>query len=271
MPEGDGEETMTIERAEGKPAWDEEDSREFLDDGRFFVPEREAQVAAICTLIPDIPEPPEPAHAAPVHIVELCCGEGLLSGALLARLPRAVVHGYDGSEAMLAHARAALAAHGDRFLTRRFDLQDAGWRRFPWPVHAFVTSLALHHLDGTAKRRLFADLAAALAPGGALVIADLVLPASPEATDLAAAVWDLEVRRRSLDLAGDLRPYQRFVATGWNLFEDPAADPTDTPSPLFDQLRWLAEAGLEAVDVYWMKAGHAIYGGRKPRSVSPPA
>jgi len=267
---------MTDESGEPpKAAWDEEDSRGFLDDGRFFVPEREQQIAAICALMPEIPEPPEHApespDAPPAHVVELCCGEGLLSGALLARLPHAVVHGYDGSEAMLAHARAALAGHGGRFEARRFDLQDAGWRRFPWPVHAFVTSLALHHLDGTAKRRLFADLAAALAPGGALVIADLVLPASPEATELAAAVWDLEVRRRSLDLAGDLRPYQRFVATGWNLFEDPAADPTDTPSPLFDQLRWLAEAGLEAVDVYWMKAGHAIYGGRKPRSVSQPA
>jgi len=263
---------MTDESGEPpKAAWDEEDSRGFLDDGRFFVPEREQQIAAICTLMPEIQEPTELTDAPPAHVVELCCGEGLLSGALLARLPHAVVHGYDGSEAMLAHARAALAGHGDRFEARRFDLQDGEWRRFPWPVHAFVTSLALHHLDGTAKRRLFADLAAALAPGGALVIADLVLPASPEATELAAAVWDLEVRRRSLDLAGDLRPYQRFVATGWNLFEDPAADPTDTPSPLFDQLRWLAEAGLEAVDVYWMKAGHAIYGGRKPRSVSQPA
>jgi tRNA (cmo5U34)-methyltransferase len=248
-----------MESREPKAAWDEEDSREFLDDGRFFVPEREAQIAAIGALIP---RPPE---SEPAHLVELCCGEGLLSGALLARFPRAVVHGYDGSEAMLAHARAALARFGDRFDTRRFDLHDAGWRRFPWPVHAFVTSLALHHLDGEGKRRLFADLAQALAPGGALVIADLVLPASPEATALAAAAWDDEVRRRSLELSGDLAAHQRFLDSGWNLFDDPAADPTDKPSPLYDQLRWLAEAGLEAVDVCWMKAGHAIYGGRKPR------
>ncbi len=254
---------MTTKSRAPKPAWDEEDSRGFLDDGRFFVPEREAQIAAICALVPE--PPPELSGDARAHVVELCCGEGLLSGALLARLPGAVVHGYDGSEAMLAHARAALAGHGERFEAHRFDLHDAGWRHFPWPVHAFVTSLALHHLDGAGKRRLFADLAAALAPGGALLIADLILPASPEATALAAAAWDDEVRRRSLDLAGDLRPFERFRATGWNYFDDPAAEPYDKPSPLFDQLRWLAEAGLTAVDVYWMKAGHAIYGGRKPR------
>ncbi len=241
-----------------KPAWDETDSREFLDDGRFFVPEREAQIAAICGMIP------APADGAPAHLVELCCGEGLLAAALLARFPRAVVHGYDGSAAMLARARAALPEFGDRFEAHPFALEEAAWRRFPWPVHAFVSSLAIHHLDGAGKRRLFADLAAALAPGGALVIADLVLPASREATALAAAAWDEEVRRRSLELGGDLAAHQRFLDTGWNLFDDPAADPTDKPSPLFDQLRWLAEAGLEAVDVGWMKAGHAVFGGRKP-------
>jgi tRNA (cmo5U34)-methyltransferase len=249
---------MTPNDRDPKPSWDEADSREFLEAGRFFVPEREMQIAAICGLIP------EPTDGGPAHLVELCCGEGLLSAALLARFPSAVVHGYDGSEAMLAHARAALAGFSERFATQTFDLADGAWRRFPWPVHAFVTSLALHHLDGAAKRRLFADLAAVLAPGGALVIADLVLPASREATALAAAAWDAEVRRRSLELRGDLAAHQRFLDTGWNLFDDPAADPTDKPSPLFDQLRWLAEAGLEAVDVYWMKAGHAIYGGRKP-------
>jgi hypothetical protein len=34
-------------------------------------------------------------------------------------------------------------------------------------------------------------------------------------------------------------------------------------SRLFDQLVWLRDAGLMAVDAYWMKAGHAIFGGRK--------
>lgn len=36
------------------------------------------------------------------------------------------------------------------------------------------------------------------------------------------------------------------------------------PSRLLDQLKWLEEAGFQQVDVYWMQAGHAIYGGEKP-------
>jgi tRNA (cmo5U34)-methyltransferase len=35
----------------------------------------------------------------------------------------------------------------------------------------------------------------------------------------------------------------------------------DQPSGLYEQLCWLEEAGFSAVDVVWLKAGHAIYGG----------
>jgi tRNA (cmo5U34)-methyltransferase len=235
--------------------WNEADSQEFIDHGRFFVPEREEQTATVLDLIPD------PGAGL---LVDLCCGEGLLSAALLERFPRARVLAMDLSPTMLEKARATCAAHGGRFETRPFDLADRSWRTFPEPVHAFVSSLAVHHLDGAGKRGLFRDLAAALAPGGVLVIADLVLPATPAAHALAARAWDEAVRRRSLELAGELGPYEVFRDERWNLWADPAPDPIDQPSPLFDQLRWLAEAGFAGVDVHWMKAGHAVYGGVRP-------
>jgi tRNA (cmo5U34)-methyltransferase len=235
--------------------WNEDDSQEFIDHGRFFVPEREEQTATVLALIP------EPGDGL---LVDLCCGEGLLSAALLERFPRARVLAMDLSPTMLEKAHKTCAAHADRFETRPFDLADRSWRTFQEPVRAFVSSLAIHHLDGDGKRGLFHDLAAALAPGGALVIADLVLPATPASHALAAKAWDEAVRRRSLDLAGSLRPYEIFRDERWNLWADPAPDPIDQPSPLFDQLRWLAEAGLAGVDVHWLKAGHAVYGGVRP-------
>jgi tRNA (cmo5U34)-methyltransferase len=235
-----------------QPGWDERDSHDFIDLGRFFVPDREEQVAAVLDMVPD------PGDGL---LVDLCCGEGLLSRALLERFPRARVLAMDLSPAMLEHARAALAAHGERFTARQFDLGDRSWRSFPEPVRAFVSSLAVHHLDGAGKRELFLDLAAALAPGGAVVIADLVKPASPASHQLAARAWDDAVRRRSLELAGHLGPYEKFRDERWNLYADPEPDPIDQPSPLLDQLRWLEAAGLTGVDVYWLKAGHAVFGG----------
>ena len=94
-----------------------------------------------------------------------------------------------------------------------------------------------------------------------MVIADLVKPATPASHQLAARAWDDAVRRRSLELAGHLGPYEKFRGERWNLYADPEPDPIDQPSPLLDQLRWLEAAGLTGVDVYWLKAGHAVFGG----------
>lgn len=241
-----------------KSSWDESDSQGFLDHGKFFVPEREEQIAAVCALMPD------PGAGM---VVDLCCGEGLLSRALLERFPQATVLACDGSDAMLDHVRRSLSPFGSRLGARRFDLADRSWRRFhdsPLPVRGFVSSLAIHHLDGAGKATLFRDLYAALAPGGALVVADLVQPQGAGAHRFAADSWDEAVRKRALELGGGAKPLEVFRSERWNYYADPTPDPLDQPSPLTDQLRWLTEAGFYGVDVVWMKAGHAVFGGVKP-------
>jgi tRNA (cmo5U34)-methyltransferase len=238
-----------------RPAWDEDDSRNFIDVGRYFVPDREAQITMICDLIP--------ATAAPFYVLELCCGEGLLAAAILERYPQAAVHGMDGSPAMLAAAQARLAGYSGRFTAAPFDLAAPDWRvGFPWPVRAVISSLAIHHLDGPQKQALFADVYRLLAPGGALIVADLIQPADGRGVALAAAAWDAAVRERALALDGDPRAFAAFADQRWNIYLYP--DPGDKPSGLFEQLQWLAQAGFAAVDAYWLRAGHAIYGGRKP-------
>src|SRR5579863_7738312 len=235
--------------------WTEQESVEFVDLGRFIVPDRNEQIRTFCALVP--------GEQPGAHLVELACGEGRLAAALLERFPQATLHGYDGSETMLAHARRALEAHGTRFDPQRFDLEAEDWRVFAFPVQAFVSSLVLHHLVGPGKKRLFADLAKALAPGGALLIADLVEPASSEARAHAARSWDESVHASVLEHLGNLEPSERFRHERWNYFADPAPDSMDQPSTLLEQLDWLREAGLVGVDVFWMKAGHALFGARK--------
>ena len=122
------------------------------------------------------------------------------------------------------------------------------------------SSLTIHHLDGPQKQQLFRDVHRMLAPGGVFIIADIVQPVGAESIKAAAAGWDESVRERALKLDGDTAVYEKFRQTEWNIFIYP--DPMDKPSPLLDQLIWLAEAGFTEVDVYWMQAGHAIYGGK---------
>lgn len=238
------------------PPWSEGDSQAFIDFGRYFVPERERQAATVCALIP--------AREGPFTALDLACGEGLLAEAILARFPAATVVGLDLSPTMLARASERLAAYGERFQARQFDLADAAWRSPTGGAHAIVSSLSVHHLDAAQKRALFADLWRMLAPGGALVIADVVLAATPEARELAAATWDEEVARRALELDGDTAALDYFRRQGWNMYRADVPDDYDKPSTLAEQLGWLAEAGFVGVDVAWMLAGHAIFAGRKP-------
>ncbi len=62
-------------------------------------------------------------------------------------------------------------------------------------------------------------------------------------------------------MTGSLQTYQRFVDDHWNLYDYP--DPMDMPSTLPDHLRWLADAGFVGANVFWQRAGHAVYGGYK--------
>jgi tRNA (cmo5U34)-methyltransferase len=74
--------------------------------------------------------------------------------------------------------------------------------------------LCVHHLEGSLKRDLFARVRDVLAPGGRFVLGDVVVP-----VDRADAVIPL--------------------SAGY-----------DHPSPLADQLEWLAETGFEACVVW---------------------
>jgi tRNA (cmo5U34)-methyltransferase len=235
--------------------WGANASQTFIDYGRYFVPEREQQIATICDLVPP--------QDGPFNILELCCGAGLLASALLERFPSCTVYGYDGSPEMLDTARTNLLSYGERFQTLRFDLADRSWRTPAFPVRAVVSSLAIHHLDGAQKLELFRDVHAMLEPGGALVVADVIAPARALGAEAAANAWDAAVRKRSLEFDGNLAAFEAFEREHWNMYRYFDPDDIDKPSRLFDQLTWLEQAGFVDVDVSWMLAGHAIFSGCK--------
>ncbi len=84
----------------------------------------------------------------------------------------------------------------------------------PGPFDLVVSALAIHHLEGRHKADLFARVGASLRRGGRFVLGDVVIPVDP-----ADAVT-------------------------------PITYDHDRPSPLADQLGWLAEAGFDAAEVW---------------------
>jgi tRNA (cmo5U34)-methyltransferase len=108
------------------------------------------------------------------RILELGTGTGETARRVLARHPEATLVGVDASDAMLARARAQLPpARVDLRLGRLEDPLPEG------PFDLVVSVLAVHHLDGPRKARLFERVAAALAPAGRFVLGDVVIPDDP--------------------------------------------------------------------------------------------
>ena len=235
------------------PVWSENDSATYRRLAPVAVPSRNHQLAAIATLLPF-----EPADA--FEVVEIGTGEGLLSQTLAILFPKARITALDGSDSMRAAAAEGLASHGDRVRVDAMDLATGDWLVHLDGADAVVSSLVIHHLDGPSKKRLFQAVGERTSALSALIIADLVEPASPQALELFAASWD-ESARLQAKARGENELFDLFRSTEWNIYRVP--DPMDKPSRLDDQLQWLKGSGFAVVDCFWMEAGHAIYGGYK--------
>ena len=239
--------------------WSEGDSEIFIDLAEIFVPGRTEQVAALLDLIP--------ARAdEQFTIVELASGEGILAQAILERFHACYYIALDVSEVMRQHMGEKLSQYRDRLEIRPFELAQQEWRdNLPRPLRCVVSSLSIHHLYGEEKQQLFRELADHLEPGGAVLVADIIEPATQQIADLFARQYDDIVRRQSMQIRGDLSGFEQFQQLKWNyfLYDYLAEDTNDHPSCLSDQLLWLREAGFSVVDCFWMQAGHAVYGGYK--------
>jgi len=237
--------------------WNESESELFIGLGHIFVPWREEIRDAILSLIPA-------GEADQFLAVDLGVGTGWLSQAILDEFKAARVLALDGSSRMLEEACRRLGHLANRLDLRSFRLQDSSWvDEIGAPVRAFVSCLAVHHIDGPAKRDLYRRLYRALEPGGALLFADIVAPANSLTSRYYQRSYERDVHCQSLAERGTDDAYQRFIDLKWNLFEYP--DPVDVPSPVVDHLNWLQEAGFADVEVFWARSGHVLYGGYRKR------
>jgi tRNA (cmo5U34)-methyltransferase len=237
--------------------WSESDSQLFLEADEIFVPARAEQVNTLLRLIP--------ARRDEVFaLAELAAGGGELAETILEHFPGCRYLALDGSALMLERLRQRLARFGERVAVRPFDIAARDWRtRLPTPLRCVLSSMCVHHLSGEGKRQIFHDMARCLEPGGALLLADIIEPANRQIAELFARQYDEIVREQSLAASGDLSGFQRFEELRWNyfLYDYGSSDTFDQPSLLAEQLSWLSGAGFSMVDCYWMRAGHAIYGG----------
>lgn len=118
--------------------------------------------------------------AAGAAVLDLGCGPGDITLRIAAMNPGIELHGLDGSPAMLAFGRAALAA--DAVLRGRVRFIEGRVPGAPLPKRAYeavVSNSLLHHLhDPAGLWRMVREYGA---PDAAVLVMDLMRPASPAA------------------------------------------------------------------------------------------
>lgn len=155
-------------------------------------------------------------------VLDLGIGTGQTAKRVLELHREARLVGLDSSPEMLSGAAQALPQ--DRATLLQHDLGD------PLPDQRFdlvISALAVHHLEGERKAKLFLDIARHLPPGGRFVMGDVVIPIDP-----ADALIENE-------------------------------EGYDFPDSVDDQLAWLSEAGFDS-ELAWICKDLAVIKAQLP-------
>ena len=216
----------------------EEEARDFDDIILKLIPDYAQMVEALVSALPF------PKTSA-IQGIDLGCGTGTVTQAVLKAFPHARFSCLDIAENMIKMAQLKLRSHANvRCVAGDFS-------NFEGRYDVAVSSLALHHLmTGDDKRRFYRHIYAALLPGGAFYNADIVLGSNQFLQNAYMSQWRAFMRRQIPDPEIEGKWIQKYQAE-------------DHPARLMDHLAWLAEAGFSDIDVVWKRSNFAVYGGLK--------
>lgn len=190
------------------------------------------------------------------EVLDMGCGDGVLTEALLRIDDMLSATLVDGSEEMLKKASERLKDRSNVVFAKA-SFQDIIGGTFTRETFDFVvSSLAIHHLDMKGKRDLFAWIYSHLDSDGYFLNIDVVLAPNDDLDTWYMALWNEWIVEKKA-MAG---------ITG-NLYEDTMRRYKDNednkPDTLEAQLDALNEIGFKDVDCYYKYGIFAIFGGRK--------
>ena len=190
------------------------------------------------------------------NILDLGCGDGIVSHELLKTGGPVSATLLDGSSGMLEAAKVRLKDFKN-VLYVQAGFQELLRKEVLHTNYDFIaSSLAIHHLTMKEKKALFRKIYQHLCPGGYFVNIDCVLAPSETLEQVYMSMWKewIDERKKSLGING-------------NYFDDIIRRYKDNkdnkPDTLEDQLDALKAIGYKDVDCYYKYGIFAMYGGRK--------
>ncbi|MDW5564131.1 MAG: methyltransferase domain-containing protein [Methanomassiliicoccus sp.] len=181
------------------------------------------------------------------RVLDIGCGTGALSAAVLRSRPEAELTCLDMTKEMLDIARQRLSGH-DNVGYVVADIHDF---QLDGPYDAVVSSLALHHIGSDEeKKAIYRKVFDALRSGGCFYNADLVLASNDDLQEVYMAKWKEFMYRSFSHEEVDHAHITRYRQE-------------DSPAKLVDHLRWMGDVGFRDLDVVWKYYNFAVYGGTK--------
>ena len=181
------------------------------------------------------------------NILDLGAGTGILSAAIVERVPSAKLHLLDASSEMLQQAASRLANWQPQITVQSLNAD------LPiGPFDAIVSALAIHHLNDAEKRRLYGRILAELSPSGMFINAEQVSGRSKRLQNLIEAVHLDRARALGSSEAEIDGAVQRM---GY-----------DQCATVSDQVAWLDEIGFEDAECLFRSFRFAVFAGWKPTS-----
>lgn len=236
-------------------AWAQEQfSTNFLEKADIYIQERRKMISDMSSLFSFYFN-----SNRDIQILDLGCGDGVLTEELLSKDGSIVATLIDGSPTMLQKARERLVAYpGVHFIHASF--QDLLIGRVSLCHFDFcVSSFAIHHLEMTEKKNLFRYIYGHLNSRGHFVNIDVVLSPSSELEEWYFSIWKEWMKH----MQDQMNVKDELPEDIINRYKDPSS--MNKPDTLEDQLEALRESGFGNVDCYYKNGIFAVFGGqRKP-------
>ncbi len=204
-----------------------------------LIPQYQQQHLIISELLPG-------GHGARLKLLDLGCGNGVLSEVALQKMPRLQVTGYDITREMLDAFENTISGYTEDFRAIQGDYRKDTNLGDKYDI--VLAGLTLHHLRHEERREFYSKLLDRMNPGALFISRDIIIDEDPQAKEYQYALWKAHMDRQGEDPEYWYEKHQH----------------KDHPVTLSDHLCWLRDAGFVEGACYWRFYNFAITSARKP-------
>ncbi len=173
------------------------------------------------------------------RVLDLGCGDGILSDLVFRKLPDSNIVGFDLTEGMLKSYEKKLAMYSGKFELKQGDFRTD---QIGNEYDIIIAGITLHHLTWEERESFYQTLYSSLNEGGLFIARDIIIDENKEVVNDQYRYWKdfMESQGENPDFW-----YSRHIEK-------------DFPMTLTDHFAWLHNAGFSRVACQWRLYNFAI-------------